>query len=302
MPVASVAARTIAPSHDIRRERADLRDVHLAGPLPGGQREHRVAVALRVRRKDRAREPIVGHQCHAVGLRLGEAGIGGDEADGGVLRRPGTWPGLAGAQQRSRVGEAAIRVADPGDDLPGVRIDDVADGVDRDDGAHAQAVGQGDAVAAHASLHGAHRPARLAHCRARARADRSFLHRLGRRSCGSAVAAVRGRTNLGIAANRQVEQDGGGHDWDLGNAHVPTDAVLLEPADCPGGRLEPEGAAARQDDGVHLVHHVGRIQEIGFARARCAAALRNAARGPFTLNEDDRYSRSAFRTECGGRP
>ena len=41
----------------------------------------------------------------------------------------------AGAQDLPRVGERAVRIAHAGDDLAGRGIDDVADGIDRDDGA-----------------------------------------------------------------------------------------------------------------------------------------------------------------------
>ena len=44
-----------------------------------------------------------------------------------------------------------------------------------------------------------------------------------------------------------------------------------------GRRLEAERAAAGEDDGVDLVDHVERVQEIRFARAGRAAALRDAA-------------------------
>jgi hypothetical protein len=73
-----------------------------------------------MRRVDRAREPVVGHQRHAVDLRLRQARVGGHEADGGVLARARrrTAADLAGAQQRSDIREPLpSSVAHARDDL-----------------------------------------------------------------------------------------------------------------------------------------------------------------------------------------
>ena len=48
--------------------------------------------------------------------------------------------------------------------------------------------------------------------------------------------------------------------------------------DGAGGGVEAERAAAREDDRVDLVDHVERVEQIGFARARRAAALRRRRR------------------------
>ena len=116
-------------------------------------------------------------------------------------------------------------------------------------------------------------------CRpSRRRPRRSCLPRgAGRRGFGRLVAAVGGRADLRVSADAEIEQDRGRHDRDARRPGGPADVVLLEPAHGAGGGVEAERAAAGEDDRVHLVDHVERVQQIRFARARRAAALRDAA-------------------------
>ena len=51
--------------------------------------------------------------------------------------------------------------------------------------------------------------------------------------------------------------------------------------------IESIGAAAGQDDGVHAIHHVERVEQVGFAGAWRATALCDAARGAITVDDDD---------------
>ena len=100
------------------------------------------------------------------------------------------------------------------------------------------------------------------------------------------VAAVGGRADLRVAAEAEVEQDRGRHDrHHAGGAHVPADLPLLEIAHDALRGVEAVGAAARQHDRVDLVDHVERIEQIGLARARRAAALRHAAHGALAVDE-----------------
>ncbi len=53
--------------------------------------------------------------------------------------------------------------------------------------------------------------------------------------------------------------------------------MLFEPTHGAGRSVETECAAAGEDDGVDLVHHVERVQQIRFAGARRSTSLRDAA-------------------------
>ena len=210
-------------------------------------------------------------------MRLRQLRVGRDHANRGVLA--GSWrlAGPAAPQDLSRVGEGAVRVAYAGDDLAGGGIDDVADGIDRDDGGDDEAARQDNRRAADARFHRPAGSAELADGRARAGADRSFRHRCGRRRRGGFVAAVGGRPHFRVSADAEIEQDRRRDDRHFRGARGPADVVLLEPADRPRRRVEAERAAAGQDDRVDLVDHVERVQEIRFARAGRAASLRDAA-------------------------
>ena len=100
--------------------------------VPGRQGKNRITVTRQMRGRDGAGQSIVRHLSHFGRLDFLEARICGRDAQGGVLS------GLAAgrrarSQKLSRVGQAhAVRRSDAGDHLPGRRIDDVADGVHRD--------------------------------------------------------------------------------------------------------------------------------------------------------------------------
>src|SRR5204863_8189596 len=85
----------------------------------------------------------------------------------------------------------------------------------------------------------------------------------------------------------EVEQDRGRYDRYVRGAGGPADVVLLEPAYGARGGLEAECAAACEDDRVDSVHQVQRVEQVGFARAGRAAALRDAADG-VAVHEDRR--------------
>ena len=103
---------------------------------------------------------------------------------------------------------------------------------------------------------------------------------------GRLVAAVGGGPDLRIAAEAEIEQDGGRHDrHHAGGAHVPADAALFEILHDALRGVEAVGAAARQHDRVDAVDHVERVEQIGLAGARRAAALRHAAHGAVAVDE-----------------
>ena len=150
----------------------------------------------------------------------------------GVLAGPRRLQRRSGPQQR-RARPQSCRPAfrDARDDAPGVGIDDVADRIDRDDGADDEAVGKGDRGAADAGLHRSTAPPNLADRRARARADAAFGDGRSRSRPGGAIAAVGRRPDRGLSADAEIEQDRGRDDRHAGRTGRPADVVLLEPAD-----------------------------------------------------------------------
>ena len=86
----------------------------------GREREDRVAVARGVRRHDRAGEAVMSHLRDSRRLRLGQRGVGGDDADGGVLQGLGRRQfELAGLEAAAHVRQTlAVFRAHAGDDLP----------------------------------------------------------------------------------------------------------------------------------------------------------------------------------------
>ena len=73
-------------------------------------------------------------------------------------------------------------------------------------------------------------------------------------------------------AEPEVEQHRGRHDRNSRRADRKTVAMLVEPTHHAAGGIEPERAAAGQQQRVHLVDEVARHQQIGLARAGCRAA------------------------------
>jgi hypothetical protein len=69
-----------------------------------------------VRWKQRPRQPVVGHQCHAACLRFGELCVGGDDANRRVLAGPGRRLLRTRAKDLAGVGQLAARIARPCDD------------------------------------------------------------------------------------------------------------------------------------------------------------------------------------------
>src|SRR5258706_12830598 len=86
------------------------------------------------------------------------------------------------------------------------RVDDVADRVDGDDGAHDQTVRQDDGGRSDPRLHRHAAAANLPDRRAGARADVSFGHRTPAGRARSLVATIPGRAHS-VSAQPAVEQD-----------------------------------------------------------------------------------------------
>src|SRR6185436_6878956 len=100
-------------------------------------------------------------------------------------------------------------------------------------------------------------------------ADVALGHRAVRGGGGGFVAAVRSRPDLRVAAETEVEQDGGRHDWHhAGGADVPADPALLEILHGALRRVETVGAAAGEHDRVDAIDHVQRIEQVCLAGTR----------------------------------
>ena len=116
--------------------------------------------------------------------------------------------------------------------------------------------------------------------------DAAFLRRRRRRDPGGLVAAVGGWPN-GPVAHRQIEERRRRDDRHVRSSELETDALFLEIAHDAAGRIEAEGAAAGEHDGVHDLHEVARAQQVGFpGRGRRAAHV--DAGGRTGLDEDHR--------------
>ena len=129
-------------------------------------------------------------------------------------------------------------------------------------------------------------PAVFADRGAGSRADVSFRHRRRARGIGRLVAAVGRRTDLRVAADAEIEEDCRRNDRHVELSDLEADVALVEVLHHAGRRVEAEGAPARQHDGVHLIHRVHGIQEIGFSRARGRAAHVDAGGGAVAGEHD----------------
>ena len=207
---------------------------------------------------------------------------------------------LAALERAHRADELlAVGAACAGDDPARARIDDVADCVDGDQR------GDGDAAdldrrGADAALHRARDAEQLADRRARTRADVALGGRIARRDLARGVAR-RGVGADARIADPEVEQDrrrDDRHDEGLRDAvgrraDHGADAALLEPAHDAAGGVETERAAAGEDDRVHLVDRVDRIEQLGLARARRRAAHVDSGDGAFAGDDHRAAGRPA---------
>jgi hypothetical protein len=115
----------------------------------------------------------------------------------------------------------------------------------------------------------------------------AFTHRTVRRVGRGAVTAIGIRSNLRISSKWEIEDHRRRYDRHDAGARLVPDALFLEVAHHTLGDVEPECAAARENDRVDLVDHVQRIQQVGFARSGGGAALRNARGRAGSINDDD---------------
>ena len=200
---------------------------------------------------------------------------------------------LAGVRHAGAVGGERAR-----DRLAGVRVADVAQGVDGTHGAAHEVCGAEHALA-DPGLHGAPGPCELADGAARAGADAAALEgdALGGEGAPGRLGALADAGTGGEVADGQVEEAGRGDDGYDARTDVEADPLALELlGDAAGGR-EAVGAAAREHHGVEHLHRLLRTQEVRLAGGGRAAAHVDASRRP--LGADDHGAAGAPLGEGG---
>ena len=91
-----------------------------------------------------------------------------------------------------------------------------------------------------------------------------------------------------VAAVQQVEHDRARHDRHADIADRKAAALLAQPSLRAGHRVEPEGGAAREHDGIDALDRFLRLQQIDVARARRAATdIGGGHRGFVEQNRSD---------------
>ena len=184
-------------------------------------------------------------------------------------------PGASGPGSRSRAWgpyqAQAVGAPYAGDQGSRGRVDDVAHGIDRHQRGDLQAVGELDQRGSHAAFHGASRTAQLADRGAGSRADIAFRNDVVPGGAGRPVAAVGVGTHGGVA-DAEVVQDRRRHDRHARRPRPVPDAPFVQVTHHSVGGGQAERAAAREDDCVHLLDGVDRVEESRLARARGRAA------------------------------
>ena len=232
-----------------------------------------------------------------VDLRLGQLRVGGDEADRRVLagtRRAASCRRRAGSCARRRTCRPGLRT--PATTLPVRGIDDVADRIDGDDGGDDEAARKRDRRGADARLSSSG-PGRRTCRRSRRRRRRPSLPATGarRRRLGRLVAAVGGRPDSSGCRRRR------GRTGSRPERSARVDGPAGQPMLCSSSQRTVPVAASRPNalppartTALTLSTMLSGFEQVGFARARRAAALRDAA-DRVAVDEDRRCSRSAAR-------
>ena len=153
-------------------------------------------------------------------------------------------------------------VSEPG---AGSGIDDVAAGVDRDDGTYldgAELVGSRSKTALHAAFHSSELSDGGAGTGSYVSMGEQGL-RVEGIACGGAPRLYIG-TNSGIAKGK-VEDAARAYDGYLGGADWQSDSAFFKFTRYAGGCFETKSGTARKADGVHTVNGVFGSQQVGFA-------------------------------------
>jgi hypothetical protein len=209
-----------------------------------------------------------------------------------AARYVGTWEEYARISQPLAVGRPHAR-----DDTSGRGIDHITPRVHGDERRDDQAVRPDDRRAAEARFHRALVAGDLADGRTGAGADGAFRHGAGGCGARGLISAVRVGPNRRLPFHPQVDENRGRHDRHDDRPHLEANLPLFEIAHHAGRGVEPECASARERDRVDLLHGIHWIEERRLARPGRAAALRQAADGAFSVNEDHRAAGRPF-GEC----
>src|SRR5208282_975758 len=261
-------------------------------PAAGRGREHHVAVKRAVHGIDGARQARLRHDCNALGLRLGENGVGGHHHEGGTLACAAFGERFEGLGWKRRRQTAPAELAVPLERCrpePGPAVDEnAAGGVDNGNRA--------DDVAVRRLRRGGTDPA-LAIDRGRAGAGADAAEGeigTGRGGCRIAELAIGRKTApVLVAAAQQIKQDGRGYDRYARGANRKAAALFLEPSLHPRRGIEAEGRAAGQRDGVDAVDRLRRIEQRAFACSRPAAAQIDRADGRLVEHDGGRAGSEA---------
>ena len=155
---------------------------------------------------DGERITIGRHLRHLGQLRLGEGDVGGDGADGGVVRAGGLLHGqFAFAHHLHDVGQTlAVFGAGAGDELAVDVVVDISHAVGGHHGGDDNAVGQAHGGGAEPAFHRTAGAAHFAHGCACTRADAPLLRRFARGRDAGLVAVLGGGADFPIATVAEV--------------------------------------------------------------------------------------------------
>src|SRR5262245_17740412 len=243
-----------------------------------------------MRRKERPRQPIVGHQRQARRLRLGQLRVCRNHADCRVLSRTRRGRLDTSAQYLACICQLSISVARARDYRAGGWIDDVTHGIDRYQRTDDEPVGQCDCRRTDPRLRCHAAAVDLADCGAGTRANITFGNRTTCRRSRGLVSAISSWTCFRGAYERQIEDDCGGNDRHDAGVCFVADVLLFQKFHDARSDVETKCAAAGEDNGVDTLHEVGRVEQIGFTCAGSAASLRDAADRTVAVGENDRAS------------
>ena len=117
----------------------------------------------------------------------------------------------------------------------------------------------------------------------------------GRLACRVAsISTGSGLRLIAFAHHGQIKQHRPRHDGNAAIAGFKANALFGQPAHHAAGGIQTKRAATAQHDGVHLVHQIRGVEQIGFTGAGRGATDIHRSSGP-SGREYHRAARQAFR-------